>query len=261
MIIWTILPIFIFFFGPAASKAYVFNESFCGFASHKNAYSSLAGVVAILILFNHSMNTRVRITLYLLICLGIFLTASRTGLFALLLSSLYFIFFSQKNKHNRKIIYFSIVFVVLFFVLFQIMSKYGTKINDKELTYADDRIELWQGFYDKWQQSPYWGQGEIYYYYSYNYPDGMPAHNFIMQTLCDFGLFVTLAYIVLLIIAWRKLSVYFRTFLLYIIIVGLFQPYFFFGSVVGFSLIALVLGVGSMSVYSKENVIEEFNLL
>ena len=80
----------------------------------------------------------------------------------------------------------------------------------------------------KIETSPILGEGKPTMYYSLNYPDGAPAHNFILQLAAAYGLLIMLSFIVFLIYLYVVGERFTRMFLIYCIIWGLTQPYFGF---------------------------------
>lgn len=250
MLFWTIIPIIILPFFSTESRTILISGNFSGFAIHRNLFAVIAGMVALWLLLNNSINNKLRILFLMLILIGIFISTSRSGIFAILISIVYYYVFKRKSKAKVKLFYFFVILSSLFFIILDLMLSSGLR-DRTEIVNNEDRFELLQGYYEKWTQSPYFGQGEIYYYRSVTYRDGMPAHNFIFQTLADFGIFVTLAFLILLIITWMKFDINFRTFLLFLIIIGLFQPYFFFGGVAGFSLLVLLIGTSIKNTYDN----------
>lgn len=250
ILLWTVLPIILSLVG---YKDFYFNPQFQGFASHYNSYSSIAGISVLFILFKGNINRYLRFLIILVILIAIFLSESRSSLLAIVFSIIYYI--SLKNKISKKKSFFYLLILgLIIFTLFQGLTYFGERAKNKDLSSVKDnmdRIELIDGFYEKWLESPFFGQGKNYYYSSPTFDIGMPAHNFILQTLCDFGFFLLIAYLSMYIYTWKSFNIYYRTYLLYIFIIGIFQPYFFFGSVIGFSLISITLGIVYNNIYLK----------
>lgn len=251
ILIWSILPVVIMIFEALLTGTFL-ESNFSGYAKHKNGYSCLAGIVIILTIMSSSISKYWQYFIISILAIGIFSSNSRSGIIAALLSGLYFLFFQNKSKFKTKVFFYVVTFIILFFITFQLIIMYGIRNDLREVMEVKARIELYEGFYETWKESPYWGQGEIYYYKSANYRYGLPAHNFVLQTATDFGIFVMITYVILLIITWFKFDIYFKTFLLYLVVIGLFQPYFFFGGISGLSLIVFFLAIGSKSAYGKE---------
>ena len=105
-----------------------------------------------------------------------------------------------------------------------------------------DRLSLWSQAIR--QNSQYWvfGKGPGSDVVNTFHVD-MTSHNFILQTLFDYGIFVSASFFMLLVKVWQNAKKENKYFLLYIFIIGLFQPYFSYGIPLHFTLMVILIGL------------------
>ena len=83
------------------------------------------------------------------------------------------------------------------------------------------------------------------------------AHNFITQTIFDYGLIVAFPFFLLLYNVWKKSGLYYKTLMLYLLIIGLSQPYFSFGVPTQFTLIIILIAILAQNSDSRLNILAE----
>lgn len=208
-----------FFIGPEGQIL-----TFSGFALHRNFYGILLGILILLvIIWKIKLSYKVLLFTVLLFCL--WLSACRSAMVAVTITSLFLIFRNKSISFEKKFFLF-VFLLIIAYILYNILSNPDLSLRD--VSENDDRKELWNGIYHIILKNFYWGIGKEAMYYSSSFPDGAQAHNFILQVMANYGIFVCLFFFILLSCVLYFSSYYFQAFLIYLIIFGLTQPYFGF---------------------------------
>ena len=248
LLIWCILPIVLLVVWPIEMKLKLFSgdgvyniSTFRGFAIHRNVYGFYAGL-SIILLFFVNIKWKWRAFLYLFLLLGIILSESRTSILLAIAVPAYF--YSQK-KQKSKIYKFIFLFssVIILISIFVFLTVF--KVRSGSLLNYQDRNELLFEYADIFINNPLFGTGGIL-----KKQEGFPVHNFIIQVLANYGIFTGFTFFALIYFIWNKGSLYFKTLFLYLLIFGLFQPYFNFGPI---SKMSLILILTAISYNHKEN--------
>lgn len=228
---WSFLPLLYIIVAPFSSVVTFFTsvngslDTFSGFALHRNFYGMIVGCVFLLLPFVKIRPTFKFIILVSLL-IGIYLAACRSVIVAIIIAGGYWLLINN-GINKRKRILLIIVSIIVVFVGNFVYEKYTIReVNDN-----DDRKELYHGFYNKIKEKPLWGYGKEVRYYSIRrqFQEGTPAHNFILQVAANNGLIVLFFFMVFLLIFFLKSGRYTRVFLIYVMVWGLFQPYFSLG--------------------------------
>lgn len=231
MLIWCVLPILYLPFIPSSEKVLFFTAedgsltTFTGFALHRNFYGMVIGLVFILLL-KLKLNMLFKFVSFVILLIGLFICSSRSAIVSVIVVlSIDYILIKKTMlfKHLPVIIWGSAVL----FTAYYFYSQYSLRATNDN----DARNELYQGFFSMISKHPIWGYGYPVKYYSIrpNFVTGSPAHNFIVQLWADYGLIVLFSFLFLLAFVYKKMGRYSRMFLVYVIVWGLFQPYFGFG--------------------------------
>lgn len=173
----------------------------------------------------------------LLFCM--ILSASRTAIISCIAITCALIYYSESIKKKTKVIFFAVT-IILSSVIYWILT--NPEFSMREIDEDSGREDIITGFIELIQNSPFWGYGEEVTYYSRLFPNGAIAHNFLLQTTANYGIFVTLSFVILLVIVFYYSQPFSKIILLYLIIWGLTQPYFGFGAFSPHVLIPMFVG-------------------
>lgn len=239
--LWSILPLFVMFAGSInyqiamMSDVYGRLSTFGGFAFHRNFYGFYAGLTIILALFI-PMRSFWKVSIILLCLTGIMLSASRSALMCTFAAILLFYYLTNKKKFISMLPFAGICVAL-------ILSAYTYfNLRSKGLEDNDDRFEILRGFGEFIMDKPLLGNGEAMIYYSAHYPMGAPAHNFVVQVWADYGLITLLVMLGFLALIYFKSNVYLKVLLIYLLLFGLSQPYFYLSMPAAFMMITFLLG-------------------
>jgi len=242
LLIWCILPLIILLIAPVSIKTQMFQIegstlSLGGLAAHRNVYSFYVGLTIILTIFIETGRKRKFVTLGVLF-IGIALSQSRSGIFAVVIALLYYFINKQTRLKSSK---YSIFLLIASCVIFyHLIMNYGSR-NDVFFSISD-RIFLIQSFFELLWSNIFMGRGTAVLISTASTED-IPAHNFIIQTILDYGLLVAIPFFVLLFNVWRESGLYYKTIFLYLMLIGLSQPYFSFGVPTYFTLSSLLIAI------------------
>lgn len=103
-------------------------------------------------------------------------------------------------------------------------------------------VLLLYGFMKLIKEHPLLGYGEEVKHYSNIYPGGAIAHNFILQTTANYGIFVTVFFIILLLAVYYYSQPFSKAILAFLVIWGITQPYFGFSVFSPHVIIPLFIG-------------------
>lgn len=228
LLLWCILPIFYYIIAPAETKLLFVTGAggnlltFGGFAQHRNFYGILLGITFICTIV-WKMKPIYKTILCLLLLSGLILSVCRTAIFSIAITSLYILLFSKEITFKKKFFLLLALIIVAGIIYFLLIN---SDFVTRDISDNDDRIELWSGMLEIIKNNVFLGLGEEAIYYSKGFPDGAPAHNFILAAIASYGIFVFILFVMLLILVYKFSGFYFRTSLVYLICWGLTQPYF-----------------------------------
>ena len=197
--------------------------SFSGYALHRNVYGLYCTLSALLILFSR-YSKLVRVVLYSAILSAIIMSQSRTALL-IVLSFTFIHFWIILPKFRLILSIFGSLFSICIFTLLKYAKDWGMR---NMLESDDSRIYIIKKLLSKYYNNLLFGSGETSYI-DIGAEVEATAHNFIFQTLLDYGIFNLLIF---LLIIWQlviKFSYHSGMLFLTIIVYGLTQPYFSFG--------------------------------
>jgi len=222
---------------------YFISESFHGFLSSRNDCGYASGLLILLIFLINKKYFYVALPLAI-ICLN--LTGSRANFFAFLVSSIflsYYYFYQYKFK-NAIILVITIMMVLT--PSFPKTLGFGNDIRTRQINFIDpfsqkiDNSVVYVGlFFDTSYRNqlsinsikeiltnrPWFGKGD--YYQLINQKDAkIEPHNLFLQSLLNFGIYVTLFWCLLLIQFFKKNSAEGQSLLIYMFCYGQFQPGF-----------------------------------
>lgn len=212
--------------------------TFSGFAMHRNFYGILLGVLYLLLCVK-KMSFLLKIILLNVLLFCMILSASRTAIISCITITCSLIYYSKSIKRKTKILFFAIT-IILSSVIYWVLTT--PEFSMREIDEDSGREDIITGFIELIQNSPFWGYGEEVTYYSRLFPNGAIAHNFLLQTTANYGIFVTLSFVILLVIVFYYSKPFSKIILLYLIIWGLTQPYFGFGTFSPHVLIPMFVG-------------------
>lgn len=212
--------------------------TFSGFAIHRNFYGILLGVLYLLLCVK-KMSFFLKFLLLSILLFCMILSASRTAIISCIAITCALIYYSESIKKKTKVIFFAVT-IILSSVIYWILT--NPEFSMREIDEDSGREDIITGFIELIQNSPFWGYGEEVTYYSRLFPNGAIAHNFLLQTTANYGIFVTLSFVILLVIVFYYSQPFSKIILLYLIIWGLTQPYFGFGAFSPHVLIPMFVG-------------------
>ncbi|MDD2806221.1 MAG: hypothetical protein PHV33_11750 [Elusimicrobiales bacterium] len=216
LFLWAVIPILLFWVYPPLRNVFgsSYDGSFGGFSAHKNAYGVLVGIAVILIL--------PRLNLYWLLGLfvllyGVLLSQSRATMLSIFAATTYYLAASKRQYFKK---FFAVVLIVSVPQLITFVTEYGVR----EIFVDDARSAINQQYIELISGNVLLGSGGNATIVDYKGGD-MRAHNFLLQSWADYGMFFVLAYLILLAVLWRRYSNISRALIIFMVIFGLFQPY------------------------------------
>lgn len=222
LLLWSIIPVVYFFVAPVNMKLLLFSDSgtFSGFALHRNFYGVYAGI-SFLLLWFVSWPKLYKCLLGGFLLVGLLMSECRTVILCLFVSLVYKKY-SQSKIFYVYLILLGIIGIVCYLFLVEFLSDYMMR---RDLDNNAMRQELYQGFWNIICENPLLGKGENVLYYSSTYPDGAPAHNFVLQIIANNGIFAMFCFVAFYIAIFKSLSSDAKCIFLFLIITGMFQPY------------------------------------
>lgn len=192
-------------------------DSFRGFSQDRIQYSFLSGFTILLILF-WGKNIRYSNFYIAILTIGILLAISRASIFALFITIFTYAFLSKKI--NLKIIIPILTFLLLFIIVSQ--------VSERTDIFSDggNRLELLRQSLNKITENGWYSflLGESSFYTTYI--NGLYPHNMILQSIMDFGVIITLLWLVILLIFFKNLNLKAKTLFIYVFIFSQFHPGF-----------------------------------
>lgn len=253
LIIWSAFPVINFIIRPSDTQ--YFNgdginwiSTFRGFASHRNSYGFIAGMTILYILILNKFKLFVNILIISIISIGIILSESRATILAVILMATYYLSTFGKNFYFRIILLLSIFSIIFYFSI-----DYFIEMSSRQSTIfkTDDRFSLIEEFTIIINDNLFFGLGGTVL--SNN---GDPVHNFFIQVIASYGLLVSIPYFFLLWQIWKEGNKEFRTLFGYLLLFGLFQPYFQFGSISNYMLLLFIVAY-IVEIHHKTNQINK----
>ena len=228
LLLWSILPILYFSYSSVGTRLLFITGpegnllTFGGFAQHRNFYGIFLGVTFICTLI-WKMKVFYKMILCILLSIGLVMSVCRTAILSIVVAMGYYLFAHPKISLWKKLFFLLLLLGggVLIYLFLSDSLLAGRDISDN-----DDRLELWTGMIEIIKDNFWFGVGEEALYFSEGFPDGAPAHNFILAAWANYGIFVFLSFLFLLIMIFKYSDFYFKTFLIYLICWGITQPYF-----------------------------------
>lgn len=224
--IWSVVPVLLILILGSSSDQFIYIDpiagTFGGFSGSRNGYGLYGGLALLMLLLDRSQWKWI---LIILIAYGFLLAQSRTIVLSLGVSLGYYVLFVLKGRAKYYMAAMLIVFSALFYFMLQLYSV-------RDITFAEDsnRALLIASNLEFAMNNLYWGGGGGYSADAVGAmvteaPAGYsPAHNFILETITGYGIFVAIAYFYFLYFLWRKYSAEGRVFLLYMFSYGMSQP-------------------------------------
>lgn len=234
-LILCIIPSFRYSFFITPEEGYT---TFSGFAMHRNFYGILLGVLYLLLCVK-KMSFILKVVLLSILLVCMILSASRTTIISCIAITCALIYYSESITKKTKVVFF-IVAIILSSVIYWVLT--NPEFSIREINEDSGRENIITGFFELIQNRPFWGYGEEVTFFSGLFPNGAIAHNFLLQTTANYGMFVTSSFVILLIIVFYYSKPYSKIILLYLIIWGLTQPYFGFGTFSPHVLIPMYIG-------------------
>lgn len=239
LIIWSAYPVISFIIRPwdlqyFSGDGINWISTFRGFAYHRNAYGFIAGMTILYLIILNKFKLSVNLLIIGIISFGIILSESRATIIAVIVMSTYYLSTSVKVFYFRMISLLSI-FSILFYFAIDFISEMSTR-GESTIFSADDRLALIEEFIIFFSDNLLFGLGGTVL--SNN---GDPVHNFIIQVMVSYGLLVSIPYFFLLWQIWKEGNKGFRTLFGYLLLFGLFQPYFQFGSISNYMLLLFII--------------------
>ncbi|MBD5216024.1 MAG: O-antigen ligase family protein [Bacteroidales bacterium] len=225
MLLWAVIPIILMIIGPSHVQLALITgakgeiSTFGGLAYHRNFYGFYTGLVLLLVIVS-PIRTFLKYSSIIACGIGLILSGSRSGIACFIVAIMWYLFITNK-KRFIKLLPIVLTSGIIFFSLLSYFN-----IRDKGIDGNDDRYEIMNGFVSTIQDAPFLGQGKSTIYFSPSFPEGAPAHNFILQIWSDFGLITLLIFMLLLFLLYNRGNNVFKTALIYLICIGLTQPYF-----------------------------------
>lgn len=212
LIIYTGLPILIYVLEPFFNimnklPPLFFSDSFRGFSFDRIEYSILLGYLIMILIVEKKY-------FYLLpfFAYGLFIAESRAAIIALTISVMY------QYRNKKKVIIYIVILAITFLIFFSVLS------SRSEMGSDGGRIGLYYNTIHQIFNDPIrilFGYGKFYTPVElYN----VIPHNWFLQTILNFGMVTLFFWILIIINTWLKINEKGKVFILYSLIVGIFQP-------------------------------------
>lgn len=205
--------------------------TFCGFSLHRNAYGFYAGL-STLLLMSFDYNRFFKLFSFIMLAIGLFLASSRSSILATLVCVTYFNWEKITIKLKALLIVVVSCIVGLIYILANIFDSRLFTVG------YQDRSSLNDIFISAVLKSPILGYGGGVLI------NGDPCHNFIFQVSADYGIVALLCYLYLFYLLFKRSNINSRSILIFLIIIGLFQPYLSLNLPVQFMLISFLFVTG-----------------
>jgi hypothetical protein len=218
---FAVAPVLLYLFVPEYKEILesAGQHNFRGFESSRTTY----GFIASLAFTSHLIDRKRGWMIFVgLICIGIYYSQNRAAVVTCAILLIYILIYDDRvrNKNKKNLLLIAGIAIPLFVVVFVTT---GTRpLSD--ILHESGRLALLGHYLGYIMDHFLFGSGgyyasEILVLKGLIRP-GMPAHNFILETLSSFGIFVTITWIILLSYFWKKLHKMGRTYILFIITYG-----------------------------------------
>lgn len=236
-ILWSSIPVVDILLNPGninyfSGDGKYWMSTFRGFAVHRNAYGFISGMTILLVILQVK-NIYVKLSIIAIISYGIFLSESRSTIFSLIVIVTYFVSSNSNKRNFYLILSFGLSSILVYYLA---DYYYKSSIRGSTLFSYEDRISLVNEFTEIILNNLFFGLGGPVLSKS-----GDPVHNFFFQTIASFGIFVAFPYFVLLTQIWKEQNLRFRVLFGYLLLFGLFQPYFQFSAISNYMLILFIV--------------------
>lgn len=222
--------------------------SFSGFAIHRNVYGYFCALTGVLILTSR-LTRNWKVTLLVTIFVAVTLSQSRTAIAVLILLSIAYVWSTHKNYRFGIMILAASGLMILVRVFAYLKEEMGTR----DLMESDEsRLFIISKLWIKYKDTIIFGSGETSFI-DIGLEVPATAHNFIVQTVLDFGVFNLAFFIILITVIFQKCNFESRLIFLCIILFGLTQPYFSFGVPNGFMYLAFSLMLINNGINTKHS--------
>jgi hypothetical protein len=213
---FSVLPVLLFFIDYID---YNVVEGFKGFSIHRNHYAIITGFFFIVIIFFWENNYKY--FFLILILIGLWLSGSRGTWIGVILSLWFYI--NIKNGFAAKNILRNISFIVIVFVLYELymLFKYGVEPHGDS-----NRVIILKLFFESIKENFWFGVGKNLYFEMDIFKSNVYVHNFLVQIIANYGFIPFVIFITFLILQIKRLSIKGKALVMYILVVGLFQPLF-----------------------------------
>lgn len=219
---YLILPVLVYMLHFLMTGSHYFNyefspqlyvyDSFRGFTLDRVQYSYLAGLFLLVLLGNRNYMYYFVIPLLL----GLYLAQSRAALVALTISILFYSRINDKASLRLLLLFVTTFMLVLLFFGFRedFFTDGGNRLEMLTNSFSQVIANGWKGVL--------FGSGE---FYTLGLDNHQP-HNSILQTLLNFGVIITLLWIVMLCRFYKLLSTRSKPLFIYMMVFGLFHAGF-----------------------------------
>lgn len=224
LIIWIVAPVVDYYFFSNSYRQSLFYTSssggfddndFSGYAIHKNIYGYVCGILFVILMVSR-VKTAVRITLSVIVVFCILFSGCRSALVAIVGTVIFRYYFNKSTKLFRKPSIIKSVVLILLLILLLIIAV----IILQKFSIFDDpaRLLIYDYFFNIITDNIFFGVGETVLY------KDDPAHNFILQIIADYGMFVFIAFVYVIYCIYKQSTIAGRLFIIYFLIISLFQP-------------------------------------
>ncbi len=206
---WVVAPVLADYLGFTFPRPLTWFDGFRGFAFDRVEYAFVAGLAFVLIILCRGFGGYVRIPLMLLIMYCMWLAQTRFVYVAAAIAL--FTFWGP----NKKFLLLAIMLAAVFLA--------GVFFGEREEQFVSGRADIYSGYLIYLKENLWLLVfGAARFYQSFN--DGSVPHNFILQTILNWGLFGLLAWTLLIIKFWQMLGRKGKSILIYLYTYGLFHP-------------------------------------
>jgi hypothetical protein len=216
------------------------SESFRGFFNSRNDIGVACGFALLLSFMTKNKILRYS-SLLLAVCLS--LVASRSAMIAFTVSAIYLsVNFLHRRNYSNLILLFTVMILLYFsLVILEGLNLNHNVLNSRLITLSssdgsdssvglfqatDNRLDIYYTFLNEILHNfLFFGKGTYYSTVSINGVE-YEAHNFFLQSILNFGLFVTLLWLCILLRFYLIITYEGRALLIFLSLFGFFQPGF-----------------------------------
>ncbi len=248
LLTWSLYPLLYSLILPGSMQAFNYQDmaglnTFRGFGSHRNVYGFYTGLTLILTLSVHkNISRHFKIPIMILLSVGLLLSESRSSIVAAFISTLYFYYTSASRKGLY--IFKASVLTTGLFIFINVYILPNSTRGIAEIFNISGRIFLNSELLARNSSNLIFGSGVGTLLTNTTIND-VSAHNFVVQTILDYGIFIAGVFFIIIFQAWKSAGILAQTSLLFLILVGLAQPYFSFGVPSYFTLMTILIGISA----------------